>query len=114
MANNDRFEESKSAARDIKDAIKEGAAQVGSDVRRTDSDARSAAQDVADATETATPSLIDGAKEKADDLRIQAQDALGYLYEDTVDAIRERPVAAVLIAALTGAVLALLARRSVS
>ena len=114
MATNERFEESKAAARDIKDTIKEGAAQVGSDVRRTAKDAQSAAQDAADATRTAAPTLMDGAKDKADDLRIQAQDAIGDLYEDTVEAIRERPVAAVVIAALTGAVLALLARRPAS
>ena len=114
MANNDRFEQSKSAARDIKDTIKEGAAQVGSDLRQTATDARDAATDTIGAAQEVGPSVVESAKEKADDLRIQAQDALGYLYEDTVDAIRERPVAAVLIAALTGAVLALLARRSVS
>ena len=111
---NEHFEESKAAARDIKDTIKEGATQVGSDVRRTAKDARGAARDVADATETAAPGVLDAAKEKADDLRAQAQDVIGDIYEETIEAIRERPVAAVAIAALAGAVLALLARRASS
>ncbi len=114
MATKDSFESSKAAARDIKDTLNDGAAQVGTDVRQTANDARSAASDTVDVARTAGPTVLQGAKDKADDLRVQAQDVIGDLYEDAVEAIRERPVAAVLIAGLTGAVLALLARRSVS
>ena len=114
MANNERFEEGKAAARNIKETIKDGARQVGSDMRQTASDARDATADTFAVARDATPTVVDGAKETIDDLRIEAQDAMGDLYDDTVMAIRKRPVASVLIVGLAGAVLALLARRALS
>jgi ElaB/YqjD/DUF883 family membrane-anchored ribosome-binding protein len=114
MATNTRFEDSKAAAREIKEAIKEGATQVDSDLRKTAVDTSEAVSDTLITAKAAGPTIADGVQDKLDDVRAQAEDVFGDLYDDTVYYIRERPIASVLIAALGGAVLALLARRAVA
>lgn len=90
----ERFNEAKDAAREIKDTVKEGADQVVSTARTT----------AANVAETAT--------DKFNEVRDEAQVRLGDLYDRTVDYVRDQPVPALAFAALGGAVLALLLRRS--
>jgi ElaB/YqjD/DUF883 family membrane-anchored ribosome-binding protein len=108
------YEEGKIAARDIKDTIKDGAAKVGSDVRMTARDARTASEDTVDAARSSAPDIVNGAKAKIEDVRAQTEEFLEDIYEDTIGQIRARPLSSVLIAAVGGAALALLARRLVA
>ncbi len=106
------FEDAKNAAGEVKDTFNQGAAQVGDDVRVAALDARNAVEDTADVARKSAPSLVRGAKAKIHDYRAQTEEVLEYVYEDAITKIRARPLSSVLVAALGGAALALLARRA--
>ena len=120
--NNDSFEDGKDAAREVKNAIKEGAAQVGAGTQKLARDVRRGTARALDATSDAAAELSDEVKPNvvataSDTLKRTAQNATDGA-EEVLDAVldftAERPLEALGIAAVAGAVLALLLRRIVS
>ncbi|MEP6483341.1 MAG: hypothetical protein ABJB01_02745 [Rudaea sp.] len=118
----DSFTQGKDAARDVKNAIKEGADQIGAkaetaarQVRRGAARALDATSDAAhDLSDEIAPSLAESASAKFLDVRDQAEDVLGDIYDDTVAYVRDRPISSIAFAALGGAVVALILRRAVA
>ena len=111
----DSFSEGKEAARDVKNAIKEGADQVKSSatarVRSVKRGASRVASQVSDGADRLADELETGA-DKVTGVREELLDIFSDLYDDTLTHVRDRPLSVLAVAALGGAVIALLLRRA--
>jgi ElaB/YqjD/DUF883 family membrane-anchored ribosome-binding protein len=109
--NNDVYVEGKDAVREVKSAINKSADRVTSNVKTTARDVRRGAARVLDTVSDAADELRD---EVSPSLAETAQQKLGDVYDETISYVRYRPIGALAVAALSGAVLALLLRRAVA
>jgi ElaB/YqjD/DUF883 family membrane-anchored ribosome-binding protein len=122
----DPFEKGKAAAREVKNIIRAGADEVAAtsdsvarDVRRMADRARDAVSDAAanvgDSTTNGVRSTVASVADAATDLAkrttASARDAADELQEATAKYVSERPLTALIIAAVGGAIIATLLHR---
>ena len=119
---NDSFDDGKDAAREVKNAIKEGAAQVSAGTQKVVRDVRRGAARTLDAASDASaelrdeiePNVVSTATDTLKRTAQSAKDSSDEVLDAVIDFTMERPLEALGLAAVTGAVIALLLRRLVS